>query len=286
VVLSQNGWSANDRSAIETYVIGKGTRVALRKGDAGFLLKHVADWFDANIKDIDDNYNSGELDDWGYAERPIRGGTALSNHASGTALDINATCWILGQQPTVYLSQEQVNKIHDHLRLYEGVIRWGGDYSGRKDPMHFEINSGAAEVARVAAKIRSLNNKEEDMPLNSDDLAKVKQVVTDVTSRVRAYPFVAFRNNENGAVVMAAPGYWLSVASPGYLTLYQVRGLVGAITDVAPNEFAHFRELFLAPQSGQVDSGALAKQLATLLPAADAALIASTVVQEMGSKLA
>lgn len=152
--VSQNGWSANDRSVIETYIVGRGMRVALRSGDAGYLLKHFTDWFDANIKDVDENYNNGELDDWGYAERPIRGGLALSNHASGTAIDINATEWPLGSEASVYLTQAEIDKVHKQLLVYEGCIRWGQDYVGRKDPMHFEINTGAAEVARVAAKLR------------------------------------------------------------------------------------------------------------------------------------
>lgn len=152
--VSQNGWSANDRSVIETYTVGQKTRVALRKGDAGFLLKHFADWFDKNIRDIDYNYNNGQLDDWGYAERPIRGGTTLSNHASGTAIDINATCWPLGRDESVYLTADEIRRVREQLKVYEGAIRWGGDYDGRQDPMHFEINTDAATVARVAAKLR------------------------------------------------------------------------------------------------------------------------------------
>lgn len=155
MAVSQNGWSANDRSVIETYTVGKGMRVPLRKGDAGFLLKHVADWFDANIKDIDLNYNNGALDDWGYAERAIRGGVELSNHASGTAIDVNATEWPLGVEPTAYLNADQIRRLRDHLKVYEGVIRWGGDYVGRKDPMHFEINANATAVNRVANKLRT-----------------------------------------------------------------------------------------------------------------------------------
>lgn len=155
MAISQNGWSANDKSVIETYTVGKGIKVALRKGDAGFLLKHYADWFDANIRDIDNNYKNGELDDWGYAERPIRGATQLSNHASGTAIDLNATQWALGSEPSVYLTAAEIAKVRQQLKLYEGVLRWGGDYTGRKDPMHVEINANATAVARVAEKIRN-----------------------------------------------------------------------------------------------------------------------------------
>lgn len=155
MVNSQNGWLANDRSVITTYTIGDKTRVALRSGDAGYLLQRAANWFDKNIRDLDYNYNNGALDDWGYAERAIRGGVELSNHASGTALDINATKWPLGSDETIYLTPQEIARWHAHLAEYEGVLRWGGDYIGRQDPMHLEINSSAAEVARVAAKLRN-----------------------------------------------------------------------------------------------------------------------------------
>ncbi len=35
------------------------------------------------------------------------------------------------------------------------MIRWGGDYSGRIDSMHFEVNASAAKVAAVAVKLRA-----------------------------------------------------------------------------------------------------------------------------------
>jgi hypothetical protein len=110
---------------------------------------HLANWFDANIQDID----AGQLDDWGYAERPIRGGTELSNHASGTAIDINATKWPLGADPRINLSQAKIEAIRQHLRIYEGCIRWGGDYRGRKDPMHFEIVLNEDACDRIARKL-------------------------------------------------------------------------------------------------------------------------------------
>ncbi|TFV91417.1 M15 family metallopeptidase [Blastococcus sp. CT_GayMR16] len=149
MVSSQNGFSANDRSQVETYLIGGKTKVALRKGAPGWLLQHLGNWFDANIRDID----PGILDDWGYAERPIRGGTELSNHASGTALDVDATKWPLGVEPTKYLTKDEIAKLKAHLTLYEGAIRWGGDYTGRKDPMHFEIDRDEAFCARIQAKL-------------------------------------------------------------------------------------------------------------------------------------
>jgi hypothetical protein len=147
---SQNGYSANDINLTTSYLIPGTTRkVRLRKGDTGFLLVHLAAWFDKHIESVD----GGEFDDWGYAERPIRGSkTTLSNHASGTAIDLNSARHPLGAVNTFTNAQESA--IRKQLKVYEGAIRWGGDYRGRKDEMHFEIEPGTARVARVAAKLR------------------------------------------------------------------------------------------------------------------------------------
>lgn len=179
MVVSQNGWLANDRSVIETYTVGNGIRIALRKGDAGFLLKDMLDWFDANIRDID----PGILDDWGYAERPIRGGVELSNHASGTAADVNATKWPLGVEPSKYLTEDEIRRVRERLKLYEGAIRWGGDYIGRKDPMHFEINAGPTKVAQVAEKIRNSMKGGFLMELTNEEQRELLTRLRNIDSR-------------------------------------------------------------------------------------------------------
>jgi len=149
---SQNGYTANDISLTSVQLVpGTERKLRLRTGDTGYLLTHFAAWFDKNIESID---NDGELDDWGYSERKIRGSsTTLSNHASGTAIDLNAPEHWLGERNT--FSDAQEVKIREQLKVYEGCIRWGGDYRNRADEMHFEINKPYASVQRVARKLRS-----------------------------------------------------------------------------------------------------------------------------------
>ncbi|SDN95676.1 peptidoglycan-binding protein [Geodermatophilus sp. DSM 45219] len=151
MVASQNGYSANDRTIVQSYAIGSSgrTRVTLRKGSTGAMLQHFANWFDAEVQDID----AGRLDDWGYAERNVRDSSDVSNHASGTAVDLNATRWPLGSRASINLSAAQVAAVQTQLQLYEGCIRWGENYSGRTDPMHFEINRDQGTVDRVWAEI-------------------------------------------------------------------------------------------------------------------------------------
>jgi hypothetical protein len=91
--------------------------------------------------------DGGALDDWGYAYRAIRGqedAGNLSNHASGTAVDLNATKHPLGKRNT--FTDEQEVKIRALAAKYG--CRWGGDYKNRADEMHFEINLSPAAVKK------------------------------------------------------------------------------------------------------------------------------------------
>lgn len=159
--VSQNGYEANDESRTQSWKIpGTARAVRLRKGSPGNLLVLFAAWFDKAVEDID----AGQPDDWGYAERPIRGSTTtLSNHASGTALDLNATRHPLGKRGT--FTAAQTAKIRAELKRYGGCIRWGGDYSGRPDEMHFEIVRDVATCNKVLASLTQPQQEDdEDMP--------------------------------------------------------------------------------------------------------------------------
>jgi hypothetical protein len=184
MVLSQNGYIANDRSVITTYVVTTtGRKMALRQGPAGEMLAHFIRWFDENIRDID----PGILDEWGYAERLVRGGSDVSNHASGTAADVDATKWPLGVTATSYLTQPEIDKVHAKLRDYRGCIRWGADYTGRKDPMHFEIDRDEATVTRVWADIAATGRDWFDMATKEELKAVLMdpEVVHAIADRVR-----------------------------------------------------------------------------------------------------
>lgn len=153
---SQNGWPglAADSSKLFTWTIpSRGTdgpprRLRLRNGSAGYLLICLALWFDDKIEDVE----KGILNDWGYAYRPVRGYETLSNHASGTAIDLNSNEHWLGEENTFTFEQERMirKRVNDY---FDGAIRWGGEYQGRKDEMHFEIDAGLSYVEKVARRI-------------------------------------------------------------------------------------------------------------------------------------
>jgi len=152
MAVSQNGYTANDPGRVSSRLVPGTTRkLAVRNGPAGDLLLWVAGQFDKLVEDIE----QGILDDWGYAERPIRGGTELSNHSSGTAIDLNATSHPLATDPPANYSKAEIDAIHAIVARTQGCVRWGGDYTGRKDGMHFEIVRDEAACAAALAALTS-----------------------------------------------------------------------------------------------------------------------------------
>lgn len=145
---SQNGWPANDRSLIRTYTIpGTTQKLAIRSGPVATILLYVATQFHRRVEAIHPGWC------WGYAERQIRGGIALSNHASGTAIDLNAPAHPLGTDEKKTFTAVEISTIRKILAECSGVVRWGGDYRGRQDPMHFEIFADGPAVAKAATKL-------------------------------------------------------------------------------------------------------------------------------------
>jgi len=148
---SHNGWPAS-KDAAEIHIISvpiEGTKVKVRCAKAvAPLIAGFCKEFHELIEPIDE----GALDDWGYAFRMIRGSAdKLSNHSSGTAIDLNATQHPLGKIGT--FPAEKVPMIKALSKKY-GLI-WGGSENWkRRDEMHWEI--GLSE-AKVAALIGSLN---------------------------------------------------------------------------------------------------------------------------------
>jgi D-alanyl-D-alanine carboxypeptidase len=79
----------------------------------------------------------GELDDWSYQNRNVRGEAIKSNHSFGIAVDINALTNPLG---TAGDMPEEV------VRQWEAEGgEWGGDWQ-RPDPMHYETHLTPEEI--------------------------------------------------------------------------------------------------------------------------------------------
>lgn len=139
--LSENGHPVLDFDSPLLYtwtvpLTGGVLRIRLHNGSIGFALCLAIMLWDKYIEPVYGKL----LDDWGYASRPVRGSsTVISNHASGTAVDINATRHPLGKAGTVLRAAVWRLILGRQLA---GLLRWGGDYHGRVDLMHTEAAPG------------------------------------------------------------------------------------------------------------------------------------------------
>lgn len=149
---SQNGYpviAAADDARLHVWHAPARTgafELRVHRGAPGFLLMLFALWYAEVIEPV-----AGKiLDDWGWsAFRYVRGSvTFVSNHCSGTAIDLNATQHPLGQRGT--FKPWQYVKIRARLALFAGCLRGGLDYVNRPDEMHTEINRGRFAVRHTA----------------------------------------------------------------------------------------------------------------------------------------
>ena len=208
MAVSQNGYPANDVTLTDVFTVpGTAVRLRLRKGACGRALVEVAAWVDRHVEDIDTREGAKGFDvpdDWSFAERRIRGGEALSNHASGTAMDLNAVQHPLGVGGT--WSPNQKTAINHYLedewtdpKTGKVVIRWGENYTSRTDGMHFEINADEAAVTRALSAYLARREAEENplMALSDDDAAKIGPWLTKQATQALQRDYFTCKVNAN-----------------------------------------------------------------------------------------
>lgn len=147
--LSQNGWPASADPVeigiapltVQGVAIGDGVRA----GTVVTVFTRLLDALHTRVEPLENGHC------WGYKYRPIGGSATLSNHASGTAVDVNAPSHPQGRRGT--FTPTQVNQIHAIVAELNGAIRWGGDYvaPATVDEMHFEVNQDQATLAKTVA---------------------------------------------------------------------------------------------------------------------------------------
>lgn len=171
MAVSQNGWPASpDPHAIGVAsfsVDGVSFPGGIKAGSVATVLGHVLDQFHRRVE----NLVSGWC--WGYNYRTISGSSQVSNHGSGTAADANAPTHPLGKRGT--FNAAQVAEIHRILSEVDNVVRWGGDYSGRVDEMHFEITATPAQVDAVAGRLSGGGGPTPPPPPNPGGHATVRR---------------------------------------------------------------------------------------------------------------
>lgn len=174
---SYNGWPASpdpdDFGGLEALVVaGEPFSPGVRAGDVATVLRYVAEQMHRRVEAV---VAAGwhQADDWGYSYRAnVNNPDTLSCHSSGTAIDYNATRHPNGSRGT--FSSAQVSHIHAILDEVERSVRWGGDFTGTPDEMHFEIIANSSTLARVAARVREYPNYTPILP--EDELPSVDDV--------------------------------------------------------------------------------------------------------------
>lgn len=149
MALAQNGWtaitSASSPLLHDWRIPCKGgvRTVPLHQGSAGFLLCHFAMWWDDTI----DPVLPGIMDEWGWWFKYIAGSNVVSNHAPGTALDIDAAQFPRGRYN---LTAKQRSLIARRMTFFSGTLAHGAFYHTTVDEMHVEINEQMPAVERFA----------------------------------------------------------------------------------------------------------------------------------------
>ena len=167
---SQNGWPVLTPSQLTWFTAAKG-RFAAASADVAYVADYLITRFDAEVEPI-----AGKvLDDWSYAVRKVRdSASTISNHASATAWDLNATKHPRGVRGTFSAAKiSAVRRILADIVDDKGhrIFRWGNDYVNAPiDAMHFEINGTRAQVAQART-----NLEDDDMQWGD----KIKLTATD-----------------------------------------------------------------------------------------------------------
>lgn len=164
---SQNGWPVDKTGASQDRDPIYGN-VKVPNGVLGGDVTTVLRWVAKRYHETVEPLVAGTC--WGWFVKQIEGGSSISNHASGTAIDLNADQHPIGVAATKNFTAAQIAACHAIVKAAGGVIRWGGDYTGRPDPMHWEIVGSKAATAALAKKIRS---EEDDVPLTDAEINKV-----------------------------------------------------------------------------------------------------------------
>ncbi len=164
-----------------------GTNVSLPvRVDIAPLLIGFAAEFHQKVEPLVRGWN------WGYAYRPVRGASNPSFHSAGIAIDLNAPRHPLGHVGT--FSPRQRATIRALCKKYG--LRWGGDYRGRKDEMHFEV---ILPLSQARARVRALQARP---PLAaSRTRTVVRKVVAAVTRKPVSSAGPVLRNGSSGAAV-------------------------------------------------------------------------------------
>jgi hypothetical protein len=135
-----SGWPHCQTDRLATVVAGGGVRLAVRREIAPLVA-----WLCAQTLDRGYALRKGQC--WGFACRAIRGRSVPSNHSWGLAVDLNSLANPMGSRLVTDMPPWMPVLWRDH------GFRWGGDYSGRKDAMHFEYVKTLSAASEAVGRL-------------------------------------------------------------------------------------------------------------------------------------
>lgn len=137
-----NGWSAiklwADPRLTAIKIPGTKRTVRLNRAVAPVFAAFLADWHAEMPQRL--NLNEGPVDGWNY--RPSRFSNNLSNHASGTAVDLRYDVLKADGKPHMTAEEKRIlNKILDRYKTSDGHrIFANGEWWKKPDGMHTELS--------------------------------------------------------------------------------------------------------------------------------------------------
>lgn len=146
---SHNGWPIDPDPRVLDAVLIEPIR-----GRKFWIVRPAAPLFSYVIRRFHrevDPITGGVLDDWSFNFRQIPGTGIWSNHASASAVDLNATHFPMGLR---LMNTRQRQRCQWIVRDCRHQIRWGGDWSETPDEMHFELAPGTKPASVRDARIR------------------------------------------------------------------------------------------------------------------------------------
>lgn len=171
---SENGWRMCNRDecvvALPALGIPYTDTAPIRRGDAATILGAWVIWYHRHVEPLTSPV-------WGWsAENLVRD----SNHLSGTAVDIHAPKYPWG---TRTMPRERIARVREGLRLFEGTVFWGADWS-RADEMHYQLGfpEGDPRIGTFAARLNAGHlgiygtPQEDDMALTPDQDRMLREV--------------------------------------------------------------------------------------------------------------
>lgn len=198
---SQNGWSASPTLKLRPLVVNG---IAFAPGirdddDVEYVFRHFVTEYAARVEPLKDPGC------WGFSFRADKNQASdLSNHASGTAIDLDAPEHPNGVPTSRTFTAKQIAAVHVILGECHGALRWGGDYTHTVDAMHVEVNVSPGRLKQIAAQMKAEAAKA-DKPQRpepvKDALAEARQGKQKIQAALAKDPGPAQTQRLNAALV-------------------------------------------------------------------------------------